>query len=346
MENADPNIRFYRRFVIIILAYEALGCLLGGALLVMAPDGHLMEMPVRIMHGVFPDFTVPGFILLLLGVVNAAAFWAVLQKANRSLWMALFALGGLLGWFWMEIAILQQLHWLHAMWGLPVLLAFAAALQLYPWTDREKQIVLLICGIAASLLYADVVVIVPALSETYNSNTQTISELSAIGAPTRFVWITLTLPYTLLMIAFSWGVIRSAAKSRPLKITGGLLLLYALTGLFWPLAPMHQRQVLAAGGGSFTDQAHLALGALTEMLYLLALLFAAYGLDRGFRIYSALTLCGILVFGVLTFSAARRLAAEQPTPNLGLWERINIGIFLLWVCVLAFKLINLKPEKK
>lgn len=30
------------------------------------------------------------------------------------------ALGGLLIWFWVEIAILEQLHWLHAMWGLQV----------------------------------------------------------------------------------------------------------------------------------------------------------------------------------------------------------------------------------
>jgi hypothetical protein len=41
-------------------------------------------------------------------------------------------LGGLAVWFIVEIAILRELHWLHAMWGLPVLTGCLVALSLVP----------------------------------------------------------------------------------------------------------------------------------------------------------------------------------------------------------------------
>ena len=54
-------------------------------------------------------------------------------------------------WFWVEIAILLQLHWLHAMWGLPVVLGLLTAIPLVP--ELYKQMALLYCGIFSSVLY-------------------------------------------------------------------------------------------------------------------------------------------------------------------------------------------------
>ena len=48
----------------------------------------------------------------------------------------------------------------------------------------------------------------------------------------------------------------------------------------------------------------------------------------------------LAAFGALTFLDAPRLAANQPTPWLGVWERINVGVFLLWVVVLAAALLR------
>lgn len=109
-----------RILLLVVLGYEAAGCLAGGILLVAEPDGSLMRMPVNLMHGAFPDFLVPGMILTALGILQAAAFFSVLLRLASAWWLANFALGGLLVWFYVEIAILQELHWLHAMWGLPV----------------------------------------------------------------------------------------------------------------------------------------------------------------------------------------------------------------------------------
>jgi hypothetical protein len=43
----------------------------------------------------------------------------------------------------------------------------------------------------------------------------------------------------------------------------------------------------------------------------------------------------LLAFGGLTFVEAPQLQMNLPTPWIGLWERINITVFLLWVVMLA-----------
>jgi hypothetical protein len=47
---------------------------------------------------------------------------------------------------------------------------------------------LLVCGILSSLLYVAMTVFVAMRWEGYSSASQTISELSAIGAPMRSLW--------------------------------------------------------------------------------------------------------------------------------------------------------------
>ena len=119
-----------RTVLLIVLGYEGAGALAGGSLLIIAPDGKLMDMPVDIMHGFFRDFLVPGFILSGLGILNASAFVAVLRRTHSDWLLTGLGLGGLAIWFITEIVILQELHWLHAMWGLPVLVGCLVAFPL------------------------------------------------------------------------------------------------------------------------------------------------------------------------------------------------------------------------
>ena len=324
-----------------VLGYEAAGCLLGGVLLIAAPDGHLMKMPVDMMHGAFTNFLIPGIILFGLGILNSIAFLFVWRRRQGAWLISAFALGGLAIWFWVEIAILLELHWLHAMWGLPVIAGVLAMLTLVPAKELLRKAALC-SGIIASLLYIAINFIVAAQWQAYDPVAQTVSELSAVGAPTRMLWVVLSTPYTILMIAFGWGVWQSAGENKSLKIAGALLLIYATLGILWPFAPMHLRETLAAGGATFTDTAHLALGAVTEVIYLLALGITAAALGKGFRIYSVITFLLVLFVGILTFMDAPAVGRNEPTPLIGLWERINIAIFLLLVMVLALKLLRRK----
>jgi len=129
--------RWQRVALLLVLGYEGSGALIGGSLLIAAPDGHYMDMPVDIMHGIFRDFSVPGVILFLLGALNAGAFVSVLRKTRQAWIASALAIGGMAIWFVVEIVILRQLHWLHAMWGLPVILGGIAATSLVPFSTRQ-----------------------------------------------------------------------------------------------------------------------------------------------------------------------------------------------------------------
>jgi hypothetical protein len=201
---------------------------------------------------------------------------------------------------------------------------------------------LLVCGILSSLLYVAMTIFVAMQWETYSSASQTISELSAIGAPTRSLWAVPGAIYTVLVTAFGWGVWKSARRIRALRIAGGLILAYGALGVLWPFAPMHLRETLAAGGGTLSDTIHLVLASVTVLLMLLAISFAATAFGTRFRVYSLATLAILTAFGALTFLDAPRIAANLPTPWIGVWERINIGVFLLWVVVLATTLLRVK----
>ena len=159
-------------------------------------------------------------------------------------------------------------------------------------------------------------------------------------APTRALWILPAAFYTLLVTAFGWGVWNAAGRNRHLRIAGGLIVVYGALGLAWPFAPMHLRDVLAAGGGTLSDTLHIALGAVTVVLMLLAMAFGATAFGRRFRLYSLASLAVLAVFGALTFLDAPQVGANLPTPWIGVWERINIGVFLLWVIVLATILLR------
>ncbi len=196
--------------------------------------------------------------------------------------------------------------------------------------------ILLVCGVCSALLYVAMNVFVAMQWEGYSSASQTVSELSAIGAPTRPLWVVLGVVYTLLAAAFGCGVWTSAQRNRPLRVVGGLLIAYAAIGAVWPFAPMHLR------GAPFTltDTLHIACSMVTVLLMLLAIACGAMAFGMRFRLYSVATIVILLTFGALTGVDAPRIAANLPTPWIGVWERINIGVFLLWVVVLAVALFR------
>jgi len=335
-----------RIILLIILGYEAAGCFLGGTLLVLAPDGRYLDMPVDLMRGVFRDFLIPGIILFGLGILNTFAFVSVLRRTGLDWFMAGLALGGLLIWFVVEIIILQELHWLHAMWGLPVLLGWLVTIPLIALRHDTLMMrkFLLACGILSSLWYVGINIFVPTQYAGYSALTLTVSELSAIGAPTRIIWVLLAILYLLLLMAFGWGVLKSSAGDRQLRIAGSLIIAYCIMNFYWP--PMHQREVIAAGGGSLTDTLHIVWAMMTLLFNMLLMGFGAAALRKRFRLYTIATWVVFIVFGVLTFTESPGIEANQPTPHLGIWERINMGAFLLWIIVFAIALLNKRNQKE
>jgi len=193
---------------------------------------------------------------------------------------------------------------------------------------------LLLCGVLSSVYHLGVNAYVPAQWPGYSVISQVVSELSAIDAPTRPLWVTLMVPYTILLLAFGAGIVASARDSRLLRTVGWLYMANAIVGAFWP--PMHQR----GAEMSLTDTLHIAWSMAWLLVMLTCMVLAARALGRPFRLYTIATLVVFVVFGTLTSIAGADLAAGVPTPWIGLWERVNMAAGMLWTAVLAVALLR------
>ncbi len=191
--------------------------------------------------------------------------------------------------------------------------------------------VLLGWGALSSLLYVGADVLAAARYEGYSILSRSISELSAVGAPTRMLAVALALAYGVLVIGFGLAVWEAARGKRAVRVTGVLLIAYGALGLAAPFFPMHQR----GGPRSLTDAVHVALTGAAVLLILLQLAIGSAASGKGFRLYSLATLAVVLVFGALAGWEGPRIAAGAPTPWVGVMERVCIGAYLAWVAVLA-----------
>jgi len=203
--------------------------------------------------------------------------------------------------------------------------------------------ILLFCGILSSLLYVALTIVGAMQWEGYSSASQTVSELFAIDAPSRSLVVALMLTYSLLMIAFGLGIWRSSGRKRSLRIVGGLVVGKEILGsVATLLAPMHLRGV----EGTLTDVMHAVITGVGVLLLLLTIGFGANAFGKRFRLYSIGTILILCVFGALSGLDGPRLAANLPTPWLGIWERINIFGYMLWVVVLAIILLREQAKSK
>lgn len=199
---------------------------------------------------------------------------------------------------------------------------------------------LLACGIASSLLYAGTDLLGALRYEGYRYTSQTVSELSAIGSPTRPLVVPLFMAYGSLVTAFGFGVRGAAGSRRRLRVMAGLLIGLGLICVVGPFTPMHQREALAAGEKTLTDTLHI-LGATVDVLFILLIVgFGGTAFGRRFRLYSIGTILVVIVSGALAGLDGPRLEANLPTPWVGVKERISILGFLLWVVLLAIGLLR------
>lgn len=203
--------------------------------------------------------------------------------------------------------------------------------------NMTARTILLGCGIAASALYVVATVIGALVWRGYSTVDQSVSELFALGAPSRALIVAAFLAYDVLMVAFAAGVWGSAGHQRVLRVMAGLIVLDQLRGAAGTLfTPIHLRGVAGTG----VDIWHAILTAATVLLSLLIIGLGARAFGPRFRRYSIGTVLVMVVFGALAGLQGPRMAANLPTPGFGIEERINIFGELLWFAVLAGRLLG------
>ena len=115
---------------------------------------------------------------------------------------------------------------------------------------------------------------------------------------------------------------------------GFLLIFTSVIGFFWP--PMNLRGVAPTS----TDTMHIAFTGVAVMAFVLEMILASMAFGELFRVYTIFSIVILLLFGVLTGLEAPKIMLDLPTPMIGIWERIGIGSYILWLAVFAFALLQ------
>jgi hypothetical protein len=201
---------------------------------------------------------------------------------------------------------------------------------------------LLLSGIASPLAYAAADAIAGSRWTAYSFRDQTISELGAIGAPSRPLFSMLVILAYLLLVAFGLGIWHAAEGRRRVRVVGvlitGLGLLALTAGQFVPMRARGTPQGL-------TGTLHLVEGAVAMLLLFTAMAFALKAFGRRFRVYTVVTSALMLAFGAWSGMDAPRIEAGLPTPWVGVRERIFWYAYQVWFVVLAVVMLRRGAER-
>jgi hypothetical membrane protein len=197
---------------------------------------------------------------------------------------------------------------------------------------------LAVCGIIAPLLYVFTVALGGILTPNYSHVSNAISELIETGAPYKMFLNPLFDVYNILIVLFAAGLCYARNVQR--SFSAGVVLL-AATGVAGLLMTLFFPQDPRGTPLTFAGQMHIALAGVESALTIL-LVFLMGVAFRGderwprFSTYSFVTGVLIIITGVAT-----ALATAQGSGILGLLERCTIGVFLLWVFVVAVRLYRI-----
>ncbi len=207
---------------------------------------------------------------------------------------------------------------------------------------RYLRTILLSSGMLAVVIYLLHVLLGGYLWKTYSHLQQPISDLTATGAPNRFLLLLFTNIYGVLALIFAVSfTIFERKEHHKLVFWGGIsFILLHVVSISYSFFP----QDLPGAETTFAGTMHLAVTVLIVPFTILTPLLIGFGLrkDKAWKALGNFSLiCGILIiiFGGLTgFFFAKGL------PYFGLVERINIGTLQIWTFVMSYKLLKSKHE--
>ena len=199
---------------------------------------------------------------------------------------------------------------------------------------------LLVCGLASALIYVGTDLLAAALYPGFSFTDQAVSELFAIGAPTTGLVVPFFSLSSLLLLAFAAGIWLSAGGNRALRFIAVVFAVTAIDALaLWNFFPMHMR----GDARTFTDTMHVILGA--NPLVWLGIGVGATAFRNWFRPASILMMVLLLLPAIFAFRYVSAIDAGQPTPWLGLAERISQYGYQLWQAALVTLLLRLPRPK-
>jgi hypothetical membrane protein len=194
-----------------------------------------------------------------------------------------------------------------------------------------------IFGILGPIVYILAVFIGSAIRNDYSQLVNTISELTLANAPNKLLMDIMFTVYNISIIIFGLGAyLDSMDNSKKYKTATIFLALIGLFGLTLYFFPQDPRGTAATMAGTLHIVIAGIISALTIIsIFLVGLSLRKYSEMKLFSAYSLLS--GILVFvsgGIAAVSVANNSAYG------GLFERITIFTFMIWVIVLSIIILR------
>lgn len=197
------------------------------------------------------------------------------------------------------------------------------------------QRILLLCGVLSPLLRVATDIVAGKRWADYDFASRSISDLSAVGAPTRSLVVPLEITSLVLSILFAIGVWFLAGDNTLQRVTAVMLLgsgLFSLVGTFFPVD-------LAEGMTTAANKTNTVIIGTSVLFLVLAMILGAAAFRGWFRIFSIALFAVFLVEDVwATWGKPFSLGGERG-PLVGVQERTMLWGYLLWMAVLAAKLL-------
>jgi hypothetical membrane protein len=197
-------------------------------------------------------------------------------------------------------------------------------------------------GIMAALFYISAVLIGGSLRKDYSHVSNMISELTVANAPYKTLMDIIFTLYNLCIAIFGFSTYHYLLPPRSKKMKTASIMLgsMGILGLLMFLFPQDSRDALVTVGGII----HIVLAGIMSLLTILIIFLAGLSFEneselKSLKIYTIFS--GLVV--VLTGGLTAALTASG-SAYMGVFERLTIGTFILWVMIFALKLFTLIKE--
>jgi hypothetical protein len=201
---------------------------------------------------------------------------------------------------------------------------------------------LIYCGIVAPILYIVTAIVGAALRpDNYSHIVNAISELLSNGAANKAILDVIFNIYNALLLAFAIGAY-SASKNLPrlTRVAMGILVGIQVLSFSWGFFPMDPLGAKA----TFTGTMHNILGGVVAMATITMPLLMGLGVRHldGFKRYANYSFVSSAIIFVSGLTGV--ILAGQGVQLFGLFERITIGAYEVWLFVTALSLLKVKAN--
>jgi hypothetical membrane protein len=211
----------------------------------------------------------------------------------------------------------------------------------------EKSVMLrktlLYCGLIAPVLYIITAIVGAALRNDYSHIVNAISELLSNGAPNKAALDIVFNVYNALLLAFAiGGFIALKNAARICRVAMGIFIAIQVLSFSWGFFPMDPLGAPATFAGTM----HNVLGGVVALATIVMPLLMGLGLRhredfQNYARYSYISSAIIFVSGITGV-----LLSSQGFLVFGLFERITIGTYEVWIFVTALNLLKMAQDNR